>query len=216
MDSLLPEEWNEGHIRFDRDRSAAVVGLVLVANTQASPVRHDNLPGPGHYDWGDTVGGPNWELAIPLPAALQGGPQGLSGSFYHTNIDPSDVGASASDGRIHVGGDFGVFLVGLNLGESIPAAYAWDASGFVLFEGFGSALPEGQQTYLGLSFDLGDGDRYGWIGVVRDGHQLDAFAWGYETEPGVAIAAGVPEPGTLALLAFGAAGLAFRRRRQHA
>jgi len=182
-------------------------------SAQASPVRFDNLPGPGHYEWGDTVDGPNWRLDITLPAASQPGVNDQPATFYHTNVNPSDVGRGNIEGLIHVGGDFGVHVVGLALGESIPAAYAWDASGFVLFEGFGSILPEGQQVYLGVSFDPGDGDHYGWIGVVRSGHQLDAFAWGFESEVGVPVAAGVPEPCTLALLAFGSIGIASRRRR---
>lgn len=43
--------------------------------------------------------------------------------------------------------------------------------------------------------------------------ELDAFAWGYETDPDVPIAAGIPEPGTLAALALGAAAALAGRRR---
>jgi hypothetical protein len=57
-----------------------------------------------------------------------------------------------------------------------------------------SILPEGVETYLGVSFDLGAGTQYGWIGVVRNAAMLDAFAWGYETDPGVPIAAGAWPP----------------------
>jgi len=197
-------------------RALALAISVLAAGSgsiYAAPIRFDNLPGPGHYEWGDTVGGPNWYLDIALPAESQGALQAEQSSFYHTNFDPSDIGAAKVAGRVHVGGDFGVFAVGLNLGESIPAAYAWDASGFVYFEAFGTALPEGVPTYLGLGFNPGDGQHYGWIGVVREGHQLDAFAWGYETLPDVPIAAGVPEPTSLSLIFLAAAGIVARRRR---
>ena len=64
-------------------------------------------------------------------------------------------------------------------------------------------LPEGELTYLGVRFDQGAGTQYGWIGVTRNGVFLDVSSWAYETEVGVAIAAGVPAPGTLAALAFG-------------
>jgi hypothetical protein len=57
---------------------------------------------------------------------------------------------------------------------------------------------------MGVRFNDVDGYHYGWISVVRNGLDLDAFAWGYETEPGVPIIAGIPAPGTLAALAFGA------------
>ena len=58
----------------------------------------------------------------------------------------------------------------------------------------------------------GAGWHYGWIGVIRNAGNLQAFAWGYESDLNTPIAAGVPEPGTLAMLAFGAA-LALGRRR---
>ncbi len=32
--------------------------------------------------------------------------------------------------------------------------------------------------------------RVRWVRVVRTGMELDAFAWGYESEPGVSVAAG--------------------------
>jgi hypothetical protein len=58
---------------------------------------------------------------------------------------------------------------------------------------------------MGVRFNDIDGYHYGWIGVVWSGYEhFDACAWGYETEPGVGIIAGIPAPGTLAALAFGA------------
>lgn len=85
-------------------------------------------------------------------------------------------------------------------------------------------IPEGTPTYLAVRFDPGDGFRYGWLGVIRGGdsvpgaesNDLSLFAWGYQTEPGIRIRAGavVPAPGSLALLAFGAAAGASRPRRK--
>ena len=59
---------------------------------------------------------------------------------------------------------------------------------------------------MAVRFSDIDGDHYGWISVVRPGifWSFNAFAWGYETDPGVPIRAGIPAPGTLAALAFGA------------
>jgi hypothetical protein len=70
---------------------------------------------------------------------------------------------------------------------------------------------------MGVRFIDMDGYHYGWISVVRHGNDFlqldfDAFAWGYETEPGVPIIAGIPAPGTLAALAFGA--VVTRRKRK--
>jgi hypothetical protein len=62
--------------------------------------------------------------------------------------------------------------------------------------------------YLGVQFSDVDGAHYGWVSVYSYFYidlNLHAFAWGYETEPGVPIVAGIPAPGTLAALAFGAA-----------
>jgi hypothetical protein len=85
--------------------------------------------------------------------------------------------------------------------------------GLAFYNGF-SLIPESQDVYLGVCVNLSSAWHYGWIGVNRDYYLLETFAWGYETEPGVPIAAGIPEPDTLAMLALGfvAAGVANRRR----
>jgi hypothetical protein len=70
--------------------------------------------------------------------------------------------------------------------------------------GKGSDFPSGEAKYMAVRFSDIDGYHYGWISVARNGWDFDAFAWGYETEPGVPIIAGIPAPGTLAALAFGA------------
>jgi hypothetical protein len=78
-------------------------------------------------------------------------------------------------------------------------------------DALGSNFPSGVARYMGVRFIDLDGYHFGWIGLVRgpDSYpafdlNLNAFAWGYETEPGVPIIAGIPAPGTLAALAFGA------------
>ncbi len=84
-----------------------------------------------------------------------------------------------------------------------------------------SPLDAGEPAYIGLRVDLayGDGFRYGWVGVIWDpdstdgANFLDVFAWGYETDAGESVGAGVPSPGGLALLAFGAVGAMSARRR---
>ncbi len=60
-------------------------------------------------------------------------------------------------------------------------------------------LPEGIPTYLGVLWDfnyVGGGggyagtSQYGWIKVLRTGSEVEALAWGYETDEGVPIPAG--------------------------
>jgi hypothetical protein len=74
----------------------------------------------------------------------------------------------------------------------------WEASAFIYSLEYGSLLPEGVETHIGLRFDPVDGIRYGWVRVIRDGLDLDATAWGYETDP-------IPEPGSVVLIGVGAA-----------
>ena len=116
-------------------------------------------------------------------------------------------GATAATG-LEVGGLYDAFLVDFDWG--VPSGAAWGQQGFTYHYYYGSQLPEAEATYLGVRFDLGEGFHYGWVGVVREGTGLEAFAWGYETTPGVPIEG--PEPGTLAMLAFGAVLVGSRRR----
>lgn len=74
-----------------------------------------------------------------------------------------------------------------------------------------------EQGYLGVQFLIEGQTHYGWISagsplVGFNGGWVYDYAW--ETQPGVPITIGaVPEPGTVALLATGAAALYWRRRK---
>ncbi len=74
-------------------------------------------------------------------------------------------------------------------------------------------LPSGEDVYLGVRLDIAGSTHYGWIGVNRSGTSLQVTAWGYETEAGVGVSAGVPTPGPLGLLAVGAVGALKRKKR---
>jgi hypothetical protein len=87
---------------------------------------------------------------------------------------------------------------------------------------YGQFLPPNSRGFLGLEFTVGANTFFGYIqvqvnrspGAGQPGFQFISAA--YENTPNTAITAGaVPEPGTLALLAFGAAGVvALQRRRK--
>ena len=194
-----------------RHRTAALAGAVAIAaGTQAyaGPVRFDN---PAHGE----VGHFHWPfVALDITEAPENQPaiQDTPGALAH-QTDSLIGGVPPNAPQVTVGGYGDYFVVGFNSGDLIDGTAVWAQEGYAYYPGYGSELPEGQATYLGVRIN-GPSYQYGWVGVVRTGGELDAFAWGYETEPGVPIAAGAPEPGTLALLAFGAAGACARRRRE--
>ncbi len=205
--------------RRKRAVQALVAGAALAGGTQtyASVIRFGNPPGPSHFDW--TTAGASI-LNIQVDALSQTGVAAPGNfqfySYYGTAI--KGLPAAANNLQRTTDSQGFAFAVGFAAGTSLPVpAFDWSAA-FVncTYPGSeGSQLPEGIATYLSVRFTDPAGLHYGWIGVTRDGFDLDAFAWGYETEPGVAIAAGaVPEPGSLALLAFGATAVAARRRRK--
>ncbi|MCP4245458.1 MAG: PEP-CTERM sorting domain-containing protein [bacterium] len=202
--------------------AALAAATAIAAGTQAyaDPVRFDNPAGSGHFDWfGPPIS--NRYLDITLPAAGQTPTthSSLPNEFWHSIQSTSSIIRGADGGAgsaLQATGYYNYMAAPFTAAQLIPdAGFAWASlSGYVYNAGYGgSELPEGVPTYLGVRFDPGDGNHYGWFGVVRTGMALDAFAWGYETEANTPIPAGAPEPGTLALLAFGAVGVVGRRRR---
>jgi len=200
---------------------ALATGAALAAGTQAYgvPLRHENPP-PGHPDhfvWDDHT------LDLTKNAAGQGGML-TDSSFYHHTLEAPAYYSSLfgfGTGEAQLYGPFYWFIgPALDAGDPIPTptpTTIFSQYGIVAYFGL-TNLPVGQQTYIGFRFNPGDGYHYAWAKVVLDGPQdrvLDALAWGYETEPGVPVAAGAPEPGTLAALAFGVLVAGGRRRRRN-
>ena len=195
---------------------AAILSTFAAMQANASVVTFQNPPGAGHFDWGDLAGNPNALLDIRAPASVQPPLPGSSPAiFAHSNAPPPVSFVNGTfQGEIEVDADSSFLAASLGFGQTIPSGLEFMGEGVVLFDGFGTNLPEGEEAYLAVSFESSGSLHYGWIGVIRTGHDLDAFAWGYETEPGVPIAAGVPEPTTLALFALAAGSLFIRRRRR--
>ena len=69
-------------------------------------------------------------------------------------------------------------------------------------------------NYLGVEFDISGQTHYGWVEIESSpiGTRAWIHRWAYETEPGVGIIAGIPEPSAMLLVLFGGA-LGLSRRR---
>jgi len=228
------------HRRSKHAGQALAAASVVAAGTQAYavPVRFDNAPvgDPAHFTWGGNTFAD--ALYIQLPAAQQGntnypsyygplpGPRSfrVTAEFPGYYSIPARVIGLAQTGIQSDTGFFGLAL-GLSAGQTVPdSAGVWEFNYYSSFQANvrdvntgASLIPEGVPAYLSVRIgDLagGPGFHYGWVGVVRTAALLDAFAWGYETQVGVPVAAGAPEPGSLAMLAFGAAALAGGRKRR--
>ncbi len=208
-----------------QQRMATALGLGILALILAAPqaygepVWFENPTGEGHFEWFGGGGSDPIGLNVILPPDAQTGTINEPATFHQVGLsDHSEVigpwFAGENQGRVQVGGDPELFLVGVDFGELIPSGFAWAEYGYTNYPGYESPLPYDVPTYLGVEFDLGSGWQYGWIGVEFSSADLtlDTFAWGYETEIGVPIPAGIPEPGTLGLLAIGAVALLGRRR----
>ena len=191
----------------------ATVAMVVAGFANAAVVEFQNPAGPGHYDWVPGVDESRW-LDITQSAANQANADTFSALRQDIFSDgSSQLGSSGNPGemRIELAPPLDFFPAGHAENTEVPSGLNTATGALIVFPGFGEAFPEGEPHYLGVQFDLGGGTQYGWIGVTRIGLELDAFAWAYETEPGVAIV--TPEPGAISMLLLGAGMLTTRRFR---
>jgi hypothetical protein len=219
----------------EKGAKALAAGAAIAAGTQAyaAPVRFDNPAHgePGHFHWPppSSTGGDGEWLDITLDAANQSGSGGskflqyLEGYYgYYSPLGSwleGNPGLAELETVISAGYGSSRYLPPLGAGHVIPSGRPFHHYGYIAGIYADSTpyqygyLPPGH-SYLGVRVNLGGLWHYGWIAVDFNGYfSLEAFAWGYETEPGVPIAAGIPEPDTLAMLALGFVGVAAARRR---
>jgi hypothetical protein len=188
------------------------IAAIGVTQTQAEVMEYSNDAG---FVWYGGTGGAPIGLDVTKDAGSQTGAYGGIGQFHQATELPFNdtVSGGAGGGQLQVGGLSDAYLVGVDAGIEIPGGIPWRTSGKIYHPTNGTWLPD-EPTYLGIQFPMGDGTHYGWIYVdkfVAEGgeHCLDALTWAYETEPNKSI--WTPEPGSLALLAFGAVSLIRRR-----
>ena len=74
---------------------------------------------------------------------------------------------------------------------------------------------DGGIAYLGVEFEISGATHYGWLEIESASQftQVLVHRWAYESEPGIGIVAGVPEPGSGLLVLLSIALAFFRRRR---
>lgn len=131
-------------------------------------------------------------------------------SNRNIQIRPTYTGTTlTSAGTYYARGFTEGVLIGPGANSTGGADVAATGGGYNFFNG--------DNLYVGVSFEIAGQLHYGYVGfqvvstaplrgIIRD--------YAYESTPGVGIVAGaVPEPGSLGLLAAGAGAFAFRRKR---
>ena len=121
-------------------------------------------------------------------------------------------------------GDFvGSFSPGIaesgNQAITLGSRYSYGSANVYYYGGFANAavgVAPGTFAFAGFRFMAADGIHYGYIRLRVSPGVIDFDFAAYETTPGEPIGEPVPEPGTMALLAFGAVGVigAIAKRRR--
>ncbi len=201
---------------------------------EAVPVRFDN---DGSFDAMGNI------LDMTLPAAAQtgaGNPYALGGTQVrlgygydvYTPYYSQSYSTLDSDVGVAVRSNPSLFIKAFAAGELVGSSADFLTGGRTLFERYescwdiyyggsctvsypGDFVNDGTIQYAGVQLDIGGLIHYGWVGIRTVGYAYNAeiVSWGYETEPGVAVPAGIPAPSTLAGLALGAAAFGRRPRR---
>jgi hypothetical protein len=100
---------------------------------------------------------------------------------------------------------------------ALGSKYSYGSMGVNYYGGFAAGGPNGSVhpgtfAFVGFRFQAADGQHYGWLRLSVNAGIIDFHTAAYEDTPNTMIGTSVldplvPEPGTLALLAFGAVGV---------
>ncbi|PCI09187.1 hypothetical protein COB72_06930 [bacterium] len=209
---------------------AAATAIAMATTALGEAVRYENTD---NWSWDFSL----LDITLASDAQPTGGVGDVSGTsiymdyfsdfypaFSYSHSYTSGAGAEIFNSGFSnryaapllLGQEVGPGMIGGEFNANSTIDFVWSSYDYYTGEadsGSRGILPSGEDVYLGVRLNIAGESHYGWIGVNRSGTFLNVTAWGYETEAGVGIGAGVPAPGALSLLAVGAVGALKRKKR---
>lgn len=112
----------------------------------------------------------------------------VEGNFYLSDHGDFHFDTSQGASMVRVGATDGGAL--LPSGTLVDASSNWASSSYVGTTDYDGTMVPPQTAYFGLRFELSGQTHYGWVQIEEGTSEQSVLAWGYETSPNLAIAAG--------------------------
>jgi hypothetical protein len=238
LNSLRPMKQQKNMVKATKGLAGALAiasGTAAYANPVPSVVPADFVVAPGTATAGpvnwdvNSDGTPDFTFSYRFPNTATG-----SGVVWQANMNT----IAATSGVVSYLGPFVRYAFALQSNTLINSGSAFSTTaglqvvlgsqyrsggvpsyygGFAAGPNANGAVPPGTQAFVGFRFNAADGTHFGWLRLSVGPGSIDFVSAAWDNVPNQGIAAGaIPEPGTMALLALGAAGVvgaAIKRRR---